>query len=141
MAFKNGLQSSDDILSEINMTPLVDVMLVLLIIFMLTVPVLTHSIRVDLPRASATQAAENAHAITLSVDRSGTVFWGQAALDRAALAQRLAALARANPQAEVRIRGDRRVEYQHVLAVMALAQKSGLSQLSFITEPVGNAQP
>ncbi|MBV8047860.1 MAG: biopolymer transporter ExbD [Paludibacterium sp.] len=136
MAFKNGLQTPPDgILSEINMTPLVDVMLVLLIVFMLTVPVLTHAVRLDLPRASAAPASPDAHTTTLSIDRAGQVYWDQTPLPQSVLSQRLSALARAHPDAEVRIRGDRRVEYQHVMTVMALAQKSGLSRLSFLTEP------
>lgn len=125
----------DDMLSEINMTPLVDVMLVLLIIFMLTVPVLTQAVRLDLPQAAAPRATPTPDTVNVSIDRSGQVFWNGGAVDAATLAARLSALARAQPDADVQVRADRHTEYQHVMAVMATAQKSGVDRLSFLTRP------
>jgi biopolymer transport protein ExbD len=136
MALHKGLQDTEDgMLSEINMTPMVDVMLVLLIIFMLTVPVLTHAVRLDLPQSSATPARTRPDTVTLSVDRAGKVFWNGAQVDAAALGAHLAALAHTAPNADVQLRADRHTEYQHVMAVMAAAERNGITSISFITEP------
>jgi biopolymer transport protein ExbD len=142
MALRNGLdEAGDGMLSEINMTPLVDVMLVLLIIFMLTVPVLTQAVRLDLPRATAGPATARPDAVTLSVDRAGSVFWNGEALDSTALAARLAELARRGPDTDVQLRADRHTEYQHVMAVMAAAQRNGIDRISFITQPDESGTP
>jgi biopolymer transport protein ExbD len=134
MALHGGLNNEDGMLSEINMTPLVDVMLVLLIIFMLTIPVLTQAVKLDLPQASAAPSDSKADTVTLSIDRSGQAFWGTTPVDAAALASRLADLARANRNAEVQLRADRHTEYRYVMAVMASAQKNGVDHINFITQ-------
>lgn len=140
MALHNGLNDpGDGMLSEINMTPLVDVMLVLLIIFMLTVPVLTQAVRLDLPQASTTPATARPDTVTLAVDRAGQAFWNGEAVDTATLGARLAELARRQPDADVQLRADRHTEYQHVMAVMAAAQKNGVDRISFITRPDAGA--
>jgi len=136
MALHNGLDGAGDgMLSEINMTPLVDVMLVLLSIFMLTMPVLTQAVRLDLPRATAAPATARPDTVTLSVDRAGSVFWNGERLDGTALAGRLAELARRRPDADVQLRADKHTEYQHVMAVMAAAQGNGIDRINFITQP------
>jgi len=134
MAFSNE-QDDDAVMSEINMTPLVDVMLVLLIIFMITVPVLTQSVEIDLPRAAPSASDTKPDSITLSVDVSGTIFWDQEVIDLAALKTRLTQIAAQQPQTAVHIRGDKKTEYQHVIQLLTSAQDAGLTRLGFITEP------
>lgn len=136
MAFGSGLDSSsDDVVSDINMVPLIDVMMVLLIIFIVTVPVLTHTVKLDLPRADNTPQVVKPEAINLSIATDGAVFWNNDRLDEQALAQRLEAAAKIEPQPEIFIRGDRKVEYEHVAKTMAAVQRSGLLKLGFVTDP------
>jgi biopolymer transport protein ExbD len=135
MAFGNGLEDNEDIMSEINMTPLVDVMLVLLIIFILTVPVLTHSVKLDLPRASNQSSSVQPQTVTISVTAQGVIHWNESIVDEATLESRLRAAAAQEQQPEIHIRGDRRVAYEHVIKTMAAAQKAGIQKLGFITKP------
>ena len=135
MAFGNGMGDDDDIVSEINMTPLVDVMLVLLIIFIITVPVLTHAVKLDLPRADNQPNLIKPKTITIAVTKDGAFHWNEEVLDKMVLEQRLKAAAAQQPQPEVHIRGDRAVDYEHVMTVMAMAQRSGVLKLGFVTEP------
>ena len=134
MAF--GTQDdTDEVMNEINMTPLVDVMLVLLIIFIITVPVLQHSVNIDLPRASNEIEVTKPATIRLSVDAQGRYFINDAGLADEELAPRLKAAAAMNPQPELHIRGDRSVRYERVAQAMAAAQQAGLRKIGFITEP------
>ncbi|NRQ43558.1 biopolymer transporter ExbD [Rheinheimera sp. YQF-2] len=126
----------DDIISEINMTPLVDVMLVLLIIFMITMPVLTQSVLVELPQASAEPTTTQPESIAISVLRDGTVQWNSEPLTAAQLQQRLTQVAAMPQQPPLQLMADKAVEYQHVLTVMALAQQLGITRLGFVTEPI-----
>ncbi len=135
MAIGNGLDEGGDVMSEINMTPLVDVMLVLLIIFIVTVPVLTHSVKLDLPRATVTPNEVKPDNVTLSVTADGTVHWNDTPLDEATLQLRLAEAAAQPTQPEIHIRGDRTVDYEYVIRVMAAAQRAGILKLGFVTEP------
>ena len=134
MAF--GTQDdTDEVMNEINMTPLVDVMLVLLIIFIITVPVLQHSVNIDLPRASNEVEVTKPATIRLSVDAQGRYFINDAVLADEELAPRLKAAAAQEPQPELHIRGDRSVRYERVAQAMATAQQAGLRKIGFITEP------
>lgn len=135
MAFGNGLDADDDMVSEINMTPLVDVMLVLLIIFIITVPVLTHSVKLDLPRADNAPDLIRPESVTLSIMADGTIHWNEEVISEAALDSRLLASAGRQPQPEVFIRGDREVAYENVVRVMAAVQRAGILKLAFVTEP------
>lgn len=135
MAFGSGLNDNDDVLSEINMVPLIDIMLVMLIIFIITVPVLTHSVKLDLPRADNTPNVVKPETVNLSVTADGSVFWNEDKLDVAALDLRLQGAAQREPQPEIFIRGDRKVEYEHVAKVMAAVQRAGVLKLGFITAP------
>ena len=135
MAFGGGLDDHDEVVSEINMTPLVDVMLVLLIIFIITMPVLTHSVTLDLPRASSEATAMKPETITLSVTASGDVHWNGQEIAPETLKSRLREVAGQEPQPEVHIHGDRTVDYEHVITTMAAAQQAGILKLGFITEP------
>jgi biopolymer transport protein ExbD len=135
MAF--GTQDADDeVMNEINMTPLVDVMLVLLIIFIITVPVMKHAVNIDLPRATNTVQDSKPETIRLSVDAAGQYYWNEAAVADADLAPQLQAAAGKQPQPELHIRGDKAVRYERVAQAMAAAQQAGLRKIGFITEPV-----
>ena len=134
MAF--GTQDdADDVMNEINMTPLVDVMLVLLIIFIITVPVMKHSVNVDLPQASNQPEDIKPETVRLSVDASGQYHWNEALLSDDELTPRLQAEAAKEPQPELHIRGDKAVRYERVAQAMAAAQRAGVRKIDFVTEP------
>ncbi|MGV8804200.1 MAG: ExbD/TolR family protein [Polaromonas sp.] len=134
MAF--GTQDdTDEVMNEINMTPLVDVMLVLLIIFIITVPVMKHSVNIDLPRVSNQQERVKPETLRLSVNAEGDYFIDDAKIADADLAPRLQAAAAQNPQPDLHIRGDKAVRYERVAQAMAAAQQAGLHKIGFITEP------
>jgi biopolymer transport protein ExbD len=122
-------------MSEINMTPLVDVMLVLLIIFIIAIPVLTNAVKLDLPRTAATPDEIKPERVTLSVTVDGSVHWNDVALQEHELQVRLGQAAAQQPQPEIAIRGDRKADYEHVIRVMAAAQRAGIAKLGFVTEP------
>lgn len=133
MAFSSE-QDDDEVMSEINMTPLVDVMLVLLIIFMLTVPVLTQSVDIELPQTAGKVSDQQPEAITIAVNAEGQLFWNEESINKQALEARLTQVAAQSPQPQIRINGDRQTSYEHVIQVMAAAQQAGLTQLGFVTE-------
>jgi biopolymer transport protein ExbD len=135
MSFDFDEGDNDDVVSEINMTPLVDVMLVLLIIFIITVPVLTHSVKIDLPRANNQVNQVKPKTVTISVTQEGQFYWDMELLNKEQLVAHLQQVAAQQPQPEVHIRGDKKVNYEYVMRVMAEAQRSGVHQLGFITEP------
>ncbi|TCO82031.1 outer membrane transport energization protein ExbD [Plasticicumulans lactativorans] len=121
--------------AEINTTPLVDVMLVLLVIFIITAPLFTHAVKLDLPRASARPDPLPPSAVNLSIDAAGALYWDNAPLPDAELPGRLTAAAAATPAPELHLRADRDTRYERVAEVMAAAQRSGLGRIGFITEP------
>ncbi len=125
--------SQPSLMSEINMTPLIDVMLVLLIVFMVTLPIITHTIKVDLPRAESQASATPNDVINLSVNVKGELFWNQVAIDNTSLAQKMTEAAAR--QASLYIHADRLVPYEHVAQVIATAQHHGITKLGFITQP------
>ncbi|MBX3654658.1 MAG: biopolymer transporter ExbD [Ramlibacter sp.] len=134
MAF--GTQDdTDDVMNEINMTPLVDVMLVLLIIFIITVPVMKHAVNIDLPRATNQPQEVKPETVRLSVDAQGDYYWNENRIAESALEPMLQAEAAKNPQPELHIRGDKAVRYEKVAQAMAAAQHAGLRKIGFITEP------
>ncbi len=134
MAF--GTQDdTDEVMNEINMTPLVDVMLVLLIIFIITVPVMKHAVNVDLPQASSQREEVKPETLNLSVDASGAYFLNNAPVSEEALPGLLQAEAARQPQPDLHIRGDKAVRYERVAQAMAMAQQAGLRKIGFITEP------
>jgi len=137
MAFGSGLdgQGPAGQMSEINMTPLVDVMLVLLIIFILTVPVITHSVKLDLPRAANQVNEVKPETVDLSITVDGGLYWNEQKLEQAQFEQQLVEMAAKQPQPELHIRADRKVEYEHVAQAMAAAQRAGVQKLGFVTEP------
>jgi biopolymer transport protein ExbD len=122
-------------MAEINVTPLVDVMLVLLVIFIITAPLLARALKLDLPQADAPPAAVQPQTIQLAVDAAGAMRWNGEPVDGQELAARLAKVASESPQPELHLGADRAVRYEHVAAVLAAAQKAGLKQIAFVTEP------
>lgn len=129
-------EGEDEVLSQINTTPLVDVMLVLLIIFLITIPVVTTSIPVNLPKERVEERQSKPENIILSVDKSGAIFWYDARIaDQEALVNKLKAVAKLDPQPEVQIRGDMAARYEGVGRVMYACQRAGIAKVSFITEP------
>ncbi len=132
----DGGEDDDQVMAAINTTPLVDVMLVLLIIFLITIPVVTQTVPVQLPKEANQPTVTQPGNVTVAVDHHGKVWWNEESVaDRAALTARLEAAAARAPQPEIHIRGDRDVAYEHVGRVLAAAQRSGIAKVSFITEP------
>ena len=122
-------------MSEINVTPLVDVMLVLVVIFIITAPLLASSIRLDLPRAEGAQPGDAPRFVTLVVDKAGQLFLNDKPLAAPQLAEQLAATAQQNPETEIQLRADQGVPYGKVVEVMGIAHKAGLSRIGFVAEP------
>ena len=135
MAFSSSHDDNDEVLSEINMVPLIDVMLVLLIVFIITVPVIQHAVKVDLPQASTQKVQLKPDNIQLSVDAQGQYHWNKTPVGDEELHTRFAAAAQQQPQPELHIRGDKTVRYERVAQAMAAAQRAGIQKLGFITEP------
>ncbi|CAG9163851.1 ExbD/TolR family protein [Cupriavidus pampae] len=135
MAFGTLDGDDDEVMSEINMTPLVDVMLVLLIIFIITIPVINHAVKIDLPRATNQPNDTKPQNINVVVDAAGKVYWNQQEVDQPTLEANIAQAAQMEPQPELHLRADRDVRYEAVAEVMAAAQHGGLGKIGFITEP------
>ena len=134
MAF-GTMEEIDDVMNEINMTPLVDVMLVLLIIFIITVPVMKHAVNIDLPRATNFVRNTRPETIRLSVNANGAYFWNEQKIEAAELPALLKSGAAKSPQPDLHIRGDKAVRYERVAEAVAEAQKAGIRKIGFITEP------
>jgi biopolymer transport protein ExbD len=137
MAMNVGSTSSEDeVVSAINTTPLVDVMLVLLIIFLITIPVVTQSIAMTLPKETNIARQTKPENIEISVNKDGDVFWNaQAVADSEALFQRLKKVATLTPQPEIHIRGDEQARYESVGRVVFACQRAAIQKISFVTEP------
>ncbi|HLO92883.1 MAG TPA: biopolymer transporter ExbD [Burkholderiaceae bacterium] len=137
MAMNVGSSSGDDeVVSAINTTPLVDVMLVLLIIFLITVPVVTQSVVLSLPKETNLVRVTKPENIEIAVTKDGDIYWATANVpDTDALFDRLKKVAVLNPQPEVHIRGDEKARYESVGKVIYTCQRAGILKISFITEP------
>jgi biopolymer transport protein ExbD len=122
-------------MAEINMIPLIDVMLVLLVIFIITAPLLTHSVKVDLPRAASNPNLTKPDNVQLAINAEGVIYWNGAVVDRAALRARMDAASQLKPQPEVHIRADGAVAYRKVAEVIADSAKAGLTRIGFISDP------
>jgi biopolymer transport protein ExbD len=125
----------DGLMNEINMTPLVDVMLVLLIVFMVTIPVIRHAVKIDLPHASSQKEDTKPAQVTIAIDADGNVMWDDQKVDDATLNAKIAAAAQAEPQPELHLDADRKVPYEKVAQVMSAAQAGGLTKIGFVTQP------
>ncbi|PKO45861.1 MAG: biopolymer transporter ExbD [Betaproteobacteria bacterium HGW-Betaproteobacteria-22] len=121
--------------AEINVVPLVDVMLVLLVIFIITAPLLTHSVKIDLPKASSTPNITKPEHIEFAIREDGDLYWNGVLIPKETLATRFALEAKKEPQPELHIRADRLVHYEKVAQVMAAAAKTGLLRIGFVSDP------
>ena len=135
MAMGSLNDSEEDFNPEINTTPLVDVMLVLLIIFIITIPVMTHSVKMDLPQASSQPNEPKPDAIALTIDADGVVRWNGDMVDMTELEMRVASAAQAKPQPELHLHAERTTYYEKVAQVMTAAQNGGLEKIGFVTDP------
>ena len=122
-------------MSEINTTPLVDVMLVLLVIFIITAPLLTHAVKIDLPKATSQPIADKPEIISIAINEKGQLFWNDMPLIKGELKQKLTHIANQNPQPELQIRADKATRYQVLAEIMADAQNAGVTKLGFVSEP------
>ena len=121
-------------MSDINMTPLIDVMLVLLVIFMITAPLMTSSLKLDLPKTEGAQPSDSPKFIALAIDAAGQLFVGDETVSAEQLLQRAREAAQRDPATEVHLRADRRVPYGRVAELIGLVQQAGLSRVGFVTE-------
>ncbi|OGA68390.1 MAG: biopolymer transporter ExbD [Betaproteobacteria bacterium RIFCSPLOWO2_12_FULL_68_20] len=122
-------------MAHINMIPLIDVMLVLLVIFIITAPLLTHAVKVDLPRASSQVNLTRPENVQVAIDRDGIVHWNGEVLDQSGWRSRMQAAATQHPQPELHVRADGAVAYRRVAQVMSDAAKHGLTRIGFVTDP------
>ena len=136
MAFGSFTKSGESApMAEINMIPLIDVMLVLLVIFIITAPLLTHAVKIDLPKASSNPNITRPQNIQLGIRANGDVFWNGEAVDKPTLEARMAEAGKLEPQPEIHLRADRKTEYQKVAEVMSAAARAHLVKIGFITDP------
>ncbi len=132
-SFKQGGESAP--MAEINMIPLIDVMLVLLVIFIITAPLLTHAVKIDLPKASSNPNMTKPDHIAISINAANEVFWNGERADMPQIEERMAAAAKLDPQPELHLRADKTTQYQTLAEVMAAAGKAGLTRIGFVSDP------
>ena len=129
---KNGTSHA---MTEINMVPLIDVMLVLLVIFIITAPLMAHSIKIDLPQVSSKPVEQEPVVIDLAMDKSGTIYWNDEPVEQSDLREMFVNEGKQDPQPELRIRADADTRYEELAQVLSMAKGSGLKKLGFITQP------
>ena len=130
--FNVSEENDDEIMSEINMTPLVDVMLVLLIIFIIAMPLMNDAININLPNANNKPSQKTSETISLSVNKDGDIYWNKKAITLTALQQQLQGVAQQQP--EIHLRGDQHVAYEHIVKVMTAVRHAGIEKLAFVTQ-------
>ena len=135
MAFGGFERGEYQPMAEINTTPLVDVMLVLLVIFMVTAPLFTHAVKIDLPEAQSRLNSENPMTIALAIDSAGKIYWNDEPISEDALAGRFYQAATESVQPELHLRADRDTRYQVIAKIMAKAQRAGLKKIGLVTDP------
>ena len=128
-------QNEDSIMSEINMTPMVDVMLVLLIIFIITLPVIQQAVKVDLPKANSVRNEVKPESVQVSIDAKGQIYWNSTPVTLKAYNENADKASQEDPQPEINLRADKSVQYDYVAKVLAASKRAGLPKLGFITEP------
>ncbi|RXZ33873.1 biopolymer transporter ExbD [Oxalobacteraceae bacterium CAVE-383] len=128
-------QQNNAPMAEINVTPMVDVMLVLLVIFIMAAPLFTHAIKLDLPTAQSAPSDEKPQTVTVAVDPAGRLFWNDAPITRADLNGRLATASAKQPQPDIMIRADKSTRYEVVTDLLSAAQTQGLTKIGFVTAP------
>lgn len=131
-----GVSAHTAPMSEINTTPLVDVMLVLLVIFIITAPLLTHAVKIDLPQASSQPLPEKPELVSVSIDAAGKYYWDNQPLTQPELKAKLGIVAKQMPQPELNIRADKETRYQVLASLMADINSAGITKLGFVSEPV-----
>jgi biopolymer transport protein ExbD len=122
-------------MADINVTPMVDVMLVLLVIFIITAPLFTHAIKLELPNATSQAAPEKPETITLAINAEGKLFWNNAAISKEELTERIITASQKKPQPELQLRADKSTRYEVIAQVMSAAQNGGMSKIGFVTDP------
>ncbi len=122
-------------MADINVTPMVDVMLVLLVIFIITAPLFTNALKLELPNAQSQPAPEKPETITLAINGEGKLFWNNAAITREDLTARIAVASEKKPQPELQLRADKSTRYEIIAQVMAAAQNGGMTKIGFVTDP------
>jgi biopolymer transport protein ExbD len=127
--------SDDNIMSEINMTPMVDVMLVLLIIFIITLPVIQQAVKIELPKANSVRNEVKPESVQITIDAKGQIFWNSAPIDLKTFDAYAENAAKKEPQPDINLRADKAVKYDYVAQVLAASKRAGLTKLGFITEP------
>ncbi|KVH35138.1 biopolymer transporter ExbD [Burkholderia cepacia] len=135
MAISVGSDDNDEVISAINTTPLVDVMLVLLIIFLITIPVVTHTIQVQLPAERVQPLQTQPKSIEIAVNRQGDLFWGTEHVSLPTLVSRLKEISTQAPQPDVHVRGDQATPYQYIGKVVTACERAGIVKVAFITQP------
>jgi biopolymer transport protein ExbD len=135
MSFGSFIEKEEQLMNEINMTPFVDVMLVLLIIFMITVPVLKHAVDVNLPKASSKSQLSKPEILNLNIDQSGRYILNQNQMDEKQLKKYLENVSKSNVQPVLHIYGDKKVEYDYVAQAMSIASSVGIEKVGFVTTP------
>ncbi|WP_083518303.1 ExbD/TolR family protein [Dechloromonas denitrificans] len=126
--------------AEINMTPLVDVMLVLLIIFIITAPLMTHSVKVDLPRAASTPTPEKPMTLQVAINAENAIFVGSETVDRSALEQKFREAVAQDANVEMHLKADRATRYETVAETMSAARRAGLTKIGFVTQPASTTR-
>ena len=122
-------------MSDINVTPMVDVMLVLLVIFILTAPMFTHAVKLDLPQAKAAASQQMPDTVSIAIDAAGQIYWDKEQVSAIKLDELLTSAALMDPQPELQLRADKNTRYEVVAQVMAAAQTRGVTRLGFVTDP------
>ncbi len=135
MAFTHPSGDDDSLMAEINMTPFVDVMLVLLIVFIVTLPVIQHSVKVQLPKAQSQANKAQTEAIQLTIDAKGSIYWNKTMVSVEQFEQNAKNAAEQSPQPEINLRADKSVVYEKVAQVLAGCKRAGLTKVGFVTEP------
>lgn len=135
MAFGSSERGTSSPLAEINMVPLIDVMLVLLVIFIITAPLLTHSVKINLPKASSQANQTKPDNVQVAIRANGETFWNGETVELSELEGRMRRVARGESQPDLHIRADRKTEYERVVEVMSMAARAGMTRIGFVTDP------
>lgn len=135
MAFTQPSGDDEGLMAEINMTPFVDVMLVLLIVFIVTLPVIQHSVKIQLPKAQSQANNAQTEAIQLSIDAKGVIYWNKTPVSEKEFEEKAKSAAEQTPQPDINLRADKSVVYERVAQVLAGCKRAGLTKIGFITEP------
>ena len=128
-------------MSDINVTPMVDIMLVLLVIFIISAPLFSHAIRLDLPAAELAPAPQATEAITIAIDDHGVIYWDAVPVTLEGLSSRLSGASKTTPQPELQLHADKATRYEVIAQVMAAAQNNGLTKIGFVTAPTSSSAP